>query len=54
MLRVDFVSDSLQLLSSASDGLVKLWNISDQECVATLDNHEDKVHDFNALASSSR
>jgi hypothetical protein len=22
---------------------VKVWNVKDEECVATLDNHEDKV-----------
>ena len=33
----------MQLVTSASDGLVKLWNIKDEECVKTLDNHEDKV-----------
>lgn len=32
-----------QLVTSSSDGLVKLWNIRDEECVKTLDNHEDKV-----------
>lgn len=33
----------MQLITSASDGLVKLWNIKDEECIKTLDNHEDKV-----------
>jgi U3 small nucleolar RNA-associated protein 13 len=33
----------MQLVSTASDGLVKLWNVKDEECVKTLDNHEDKV-----------
>lgn len=40
----------MQLVTSSSDGLVKLWNIKDEECVKTLDNHEDKVW---ALAVSS-
>lgn len=43
MLRVDFLSHGQQLVTSASDGLVKLWNIKEEECVKTLDNHEDKV-----------
>ena len=43
MLRVDFLSQGMQLVSTASDGLVKLWNIKDEACVKTLDNHEDKV-----------
>lgn len=33
----------MQLVSTASDGLVKLWNIREEECVKTLDGHEDKV-----------
>jgi len=31
------------MISSGSDGLLKLWNIKSNECVATFDNHEDKV-----------
>lgn len=30
-------------MSSASDGLVKVWNVKDEECVTSLDGHEDKV-----------
>lgn len=33
----------MQLVTTSSDGLVKLWNIKDEACVKTLDNHEDKV-----------
>ena len=33
----------MQLVSSASDGLVKIWNVRNEECITTLDNHEDKV-----------
>jgi WD40 repeat protein len=43
VLRVDFITHGMQLVSAASDGLVKLWNIRDEECVTSLDNHEDKV-----------
>ena len=43
VLRVEFVTRGMQLLTCASDGLVKLWNIRDEQCVATLDNHEEKV-----------
>lgn len=28
---------------SGADGLVKLWTVKSNECVATYDNHEDKV-----------
>lgn len=37
----------MQLVSCASDGLVKVWNIKDEETVATLDNHEEKVGGVN-------
>ena len=43
VLRVDFLSSGMQLVTSSSDGLVKLWNIKDESCVKTLDNHEDKA-----------
>ena len=33
----------MQLVSCASDGLVKVWNIKDEETATTLDNHEEKV-----------
>ena len=33
----------MQLASSASDGLLKLWNVRTDECIATMDNHTDKV-----------
>ena len=32
-----------QLVSTGSDGLVKIWNLRDEECVRTLDGHVDKV-----------
>ena len=31
------------MISAASDGLVKVWNVKDEECAATLDGHEEKV-----------
>jgi U3 small nucleolar RNA-associated protein 13 len=40
---VGFINFGTQLASSASDGLVKVWNIKDEQCSATLDGHEDKV-----------
>ena len=33
----------MQLVSSGNDGLVKVWTIRTNECVTTLDSHEDKV-----------
>uniref|UniRef100_A0AAX7UBY3 Transducin (beta)-like 3 n=1 Tax=Astatotilapia calliptera TaxID=8154 RepID=A0AAX7UBY3_ASTCA len=43
VLKVIFVSRGTQLLTSGSDGLVKLWTIKTNECVKTLDAHQDKV-----------
>jgi U3 small nucleolar RNA-associated protein 13 len=37
------MTQGLQLVSCASDGLVKVWNIKDEESAATLDNHEEKI-----------
>lgn len=42
VLRVRFLG-GLQLLSSGSDGLVKLWTIRTNECEATMDAHYGKV-----------
>jgi len=28
---------------SGADGLVKLWTVKTNECLATYDHHEDKV-----------
>ena len=36
------------LFSSGSDGLVKLWTIKTNECVKTLDAHQDKVWGLHA------
>ncbi len=33
----------MQLASCAGDGLIKLWNIKDEECSTTIDAHEDKI-----------
>ena len=34
---------SCQLISSGSDGLLKLWTIKNNECESTIDAHDDKV-----------
>lgn len=34
---------SLHCVLSGSDGLVKLWTIKTNECIKTLDAHQDKV-----------
>lgn len=42
MLKVLFLNQASQLISSGSDGLIKLWNIKTSSCVATFDEHDDK------------
>lgn len=32
-----------QLVSSGSDGLIKLWTIRTNECESTMDGHDDKI-----------
>ncbi|KAJ7293063.1 U3 small nucleolar RNA-associated protein [Mycena rebaudengoi] len=59
VLRVDFLNMGMQMVSSGSDGLVKLWNVKDEECVTTMDNHQDKVwalavgHDEQTIVSGA-
>lgn len=43
VLQVSFLNQDLQLISTASDGLLKSWNIRTEECIGTMDNHDDKV-----------
>lgn len=33
----------MQLVSTGSDGLIKLWTIKSRECINTFDKHTDKV-----------
>lgn len=37
------MSEGQQLLSTASDGLLKLWTIKTRQCVQTFDEHQDKT-----------
>ena len=41
--QVVFVTRGMQLVSSGGDGLVKLWTVRTNECVATMDGHTEKV-----------
>ena len=46
VLRVDWIGNEQvhgQVVSASADGLVKVWDSQTEECVATLDGHEDKV-----------
>ena len=42
-MRVRFLSGGLQLMSCDAEGLMRLWNIRSNECVFTLDAHDDKI-----------
>lgn len=46
-MKVSFITSGLQLISCASDGLLKLWTIKSNECAATLDNHTEKIWALN-------
>ncbi|CAE7868089.1 Tbl3, partial [Symbiodinium microadriaticum] len=43
VLRVAFLGNGMQLMSSSVDGLLKLWHIRTAECAATLEEHTSKV-----------
>lgn len=43
ILRGEFISKGLQILSAGSDGLIKLWNIKTSDCATTLDKHEGRI-----------
>ena len=48
VLRVDWIGSEQvhgQVVSASADGLVKVWDSRTEECVATLDGHEDKVRE---------
>lgn len=38
-----FLNHGTQLISTGSDGLLKLWNIKTNECCGTFDEHDDKA-----------
>ena len=43
VLRASFLTCGTQFISSGTDGLLKLWTIKSNECIATFDQHEEKV-----------
>ena len=42
-MKLSWVSLGQQMLSVASDGLLKIWNIKTRQCVETYDEHEDRI-----------
>ncbi|KAL2894329.1 Transducin beta-like protein 3 [Bienertia sinuspersici] len=43
VLRASFITRGTQFVSSGADGLLKLWTVTSNECIATYDEHEEKV-----------
>ena len=43
ILRVGFINNGLQVVSAGSDGLMKIWDLKRNECLATLDEHSDRI-----------
>ena len=50
VLKVEFIASTFtegskhqMMVSSGSDGLMKVWAIASSDCAQTIDNHEDKV-----------
>jgi U3 small nucleolar RNA-associated protein 13 len=48
-LKAVFISRGLQIASVDNNGIMKIWNIKDNDCVCTVDGHTDRVW---ALTSS--
>jgi U3 small nucleolar RNA-associated protein 13 len=43
VLRAEFISQGMQLITAGADGLLKLWNIKTSECMTTLDDHDGRI-----------
>jgi U3 small nucleolar RNA-associated protein 13 len=43
VLRAEFISQGMQLVSAGADGLLKLWSIKTSECMTTLDDHDGRI-----------
>ena len=43
LVKVKWINHGLQLATACVDGIVKLWNLKKQQCVNTLQMHEDKI-----------
>jgi len=52
VLRVSFLSNGMQLMTSGVDGLLKLWHIRTAECAATLEEHTGKVWCIDVLGKT--
>lgn len=43
VLKLFFIDNGMQFITSASDGNLKIWNLKSNECVSTFDAHDGKV-----------
>jgi len=43
VLRAEFISEGMQLVTAGADGLLKLWSIKTSECTATFDDHDGRI-----------
>jgi U3 small nucleolar RNA-associated protein 13 len=43
VLRAEFISQGMQLITAGADGLLKLWNVKTSECMTTLDDHDGRI-----------
>jgi len=49
VLRAEFISQGMQLVTAGADGLLKLWSIKTSECTATFDDHDGRIWAFTGL-----
>lgn len=43
VLKVAFLNSGSQVVSTGSDGLIKLWDVKRSECIVTFDEHVDRI-----------
>lgn len=43
VLKIEFITNGMQFLSTGGDGLIKLFNIKTSECTATLSEHDGRI-----------
>lgn len=43
LVRVTFINSGLQVLSTAVDGCLKVWNLKKNTCVGTIQAHQEKL-----------
>lgn len=43
LVKVHWLNMGLQVATASADGIVKIWNVKKQQCVNTIQMHEDKV-----------